>query len=67
MNLNSLPPKRTLRIDRSTYPIAATCGHCGQRFLSRNEDLGIAAQHIREQFDRHKCKQGNSEEYAAAK
>jgi hypothetical protein len=51
--------RRNLRIDRSTYPMAGTCEHCGQRFLSRNEDLGIAAQHLREQFDSHKCELGN--------
>jgi len=55
-------PNRRLRIDRPTYPITASCEHCGQRFMSRNEDLGIAAQHVREQFDAHKCDQGNSEE-----
>ena len=52
---------RSLRIDRPTYPITATCEHCGQRFLSRNEDLGIAAQHVRQQFEEHKCEQSKSE------
>lgn len=47
--------KRSLRIERSTYPITGVCEHCGQRFLARNEDLGIAALHLRGQFEAHTC------------
>ena len=46
---------RSLRIDKPTYPVAGICEHCGQHFLSRNENPEIAEQHIREQFDAHKC------------
>lgn len=47
--------KRSLRIDKPTYPVTGICEHCGQHFLSRNENSEIAAQHIREQFDKHSC------------
>lgn len=47
--------KRKLQIVRATYPLAGACEQCNARFVSRNENLEIAAQHIREQFEIHKC------------
>lgn len=54
-------PERNLRMVRFTYPMTGVCEQCNARFLSRNEDLDVAAQHIHEQFEAHQCELGNRE------
>jgi hypothetical protein len=47
--------KRNLRIVRPTYPVTAVCECCSKSFMSRNENLDMASEHIRQQFERHSC------------
>lgn len=47
--------RRNLRIVRPTYPVTAVCECCSESFMSRNENLKMASEHIRQQFERHTC------------
>lgn len=46
---------RALRIVRRLYPVTGICERCNQTFISRYENLAIADEHVRSQFDAHKC------------
>jgi hypothetical protein len=48
--------KRTFRLVRVGYPLAAECEACGKNFVSRADDPAQAEQEIRAAFDAHKCR-----------